>query len=152
MNGKGVFSYTVIEGIGCLQGFTFPFYPNIGLSVSRLECFSNNGISPKVSPPVEFYFDNVTSCKNSVSHIEHIQHISISPHPANAASNITLPYIFTDGSIVIFNTMGQVVTEQVVQNQSKISVGSLKLNTGLYYYNITDARSGQTWQGKLVYR
>ncbi len=158
---KGGWPYAVVEGIGCIDGLLFPL-DNYSVVEAhfRVICFHHSGIKSQITPPILYgnygiskSFSNTDSCYVSITEPSDIKKtVKISPHPANATSKITLPYTFTGGSIVIFNTMGQVVTEQTIYNQSKIPVDLLKLNTGLYYYNITDAKSGKTWQGKLVYK
>ncbi len=153
------YPYIVIEGVGSSKGPLYPINPSGFEHAYRLVCFSNMGSlitipdNQTIPNPYGGDYINPQSCLLSANKMQLTdQDISISPHPANATSNITLPYIFTDGSIVIFNTMGQVVTEQTIYNQSKIPVGSLKLNTGLYYYRITDVKGGKIWQGKLAYQ
>lgn len=147
---SSVISYKVIEGIGCIEGISFPHSPKLGLAVTKLQCFTTNGNSPEVIPSVE-HFDNKTSCKVSVQDImDNSQPLVISPHPAHSSSVITLPYNLQKGELIIYNTLGQTIRQVSLSNTSNVMVGSLP-GTGMYYYRVSDKTNGKVWQGKMVY-
>ena len=56
-------SYTIIEGIGCDQQPLFPVKdPPNPERCTTVTCFHNKGTQPLVSPEVDGYFDNASSC------------------------------------------------------------------------------------------
>lgn len=145
-------AYAIIEGVGSTCGPWFPIFPSTFENAFLLTCFNNKGISPKVSPWAFNYFDNTTSCKLSVSNTEkHFQSISIIPNPANESSKIVLPYAIPQGSLVVTNTIGQVVLQKEFQNKEQLELGALPAE-GIYFCRITDARSGNNWAVKFVYQ
>ncbi|MBZ0099739.1 MAG: T9SS type A sorting domain-containing protein [Taibaiella sp.] len=142
--------YKVIEGIGCIKGFLFPYYPRMGLAVTKLICFTASTGTPEVIPPVE-HFDNKKSCKVSVKNIiDNKQSVVISPHPANSSSIITLPYTLQKGELTIYNTIGQIVRQVSFSNTPKVTIGQLPVG-GMYYYRVSDKSNGEMWQGKMAY-
>lgn len=144
-------SYKVIEGIGCVEGFLFPYFPQHGLATSKLRCFTTSGIAHEINPAVE-HFDNKLSCKVSVHDInEEVNSITISPHPANANSIISLPYMVVSGEVMVYNSLGQIVKKQKINNKTQLVVGYLPC-PGMYYYHVTDNEQEKLWQGKLVYQ
>lgn len=158
-NPVGQYSYIVIEGIGSMGGPLYPLNP-VGFEQHyRLTCFKNSGSIITVptnnsipSPYNQQHFLSLSTCllagvddakTNTLS-------ITISPHPANTSSVITLPYALQRGELTIYNTMGQTMRQVSLSNTAKVSIGQLP-NAGVYYYYISDKTNGQLWQGKLVY-
>lgn len=150
--------YAVIENIGCIDGLLFPFFNyNLVNGYYQMACFHNAGNKPVFSSPIAYgnqadNFNNTDSCYVSIADISNNnQNLTIAPHPANWSSVITLPYRINNGTIVVYNGIGQVVSTVSIHNVAKIDVKALNLLSGLYYYRITDNNNAATWQGKLLY-
>ncbi|MCB0697126.1 MAG: T9SS type A sorting domain-containing protein [Chitinophagaceae bacterium] len=158
----GGWPYAVVEGIGCIDGIIFPLdnYHNVE-GHSWLVCFHHNGNKTNVTPPilygntgVNITFTNTDSCYVGVATLSKTSHgsVTISPHHATVISKIILPEDLQEGTISIFNTIGQVVKTLFIYHAQAIPVKELQLNTGMYYYRISDNKTGQVWQGKLFYK
>lgn len=148
-------SYIVVEGIGTIDNeLTFPLNPTTNdLYSIRMKCFSSNGQSPRFSDSLLGYFDNTTSCYLSAHSINTTsKQLTVSPHPANSTSIITLPNEIRSGTITLANTLGQTVTQQSIYRQRQIPVNKLTNIPGIYYYTITDNTTNKIYNGKMLYQ
>ena len=153
--------YAVIEGVGCIDGLIFPMVNYSVIEAHyRLVCFHNKGNKPVFNTTVPYgnpsstwqTFDNKDSCYVSVSNIgnDTPKRITISPHPANATSLITFPHKISNGTLFVYNNLGQIITGQTIHNKTQLAVGHLP-GAGMYYYRVSDNTNGKMWQGKLMY-
>jgi hypothetical protein len=169
------FWYNVIEGIGCTNGPYYPAAPyDLAAYSDQLLCFTNDmGITTGLSKPVNSYgagyygsFDNAASCSLFQITPPHIEDTSllrarqlvakrgnaaVVPNPINETGRIILPYAMQSGSLVIMNSIGQVVSNTVFQNKDELPVKGCISLPGIYYYRITDAAVGNVFSGKFVY-
>jgi len=156
--------YTVIEGIGCINGIGFPLDKELqyGNPSEQLTCFENNGTIYPLSKPVpdyglissyDFNFDNATSCeKLGVNQINsRSKTCSLFPNPINESSKIVLPYNITSGSLVIVNDVGQEIINMPFQNKEELLIGDQIKVPGIYCYRVRDNQSGATFSGKFVH-
>lgn len=163
VNSQVSWPYTVIENVGCVKSLAFPiFVYRFSEGSVYLNCFYNSGTKPTLSKAVPnaspggWSFDNKDSCYTYIIYVSvddvpnPVQSITISPHPANVSSVITLPYTLQSGELTIYNTLGQIIRQSLFSNTSKLPIGQLP-NSGMYYYRVSDKTNGQVWQGKMVY-
>jgi hypothetical protein len=134
----GFVGYTIIEGVGCIQTPVFPSNPFPFEDCSKLTCFNNNGFAPLVVPPVNLYFDNLSSCNiNLINKVEQpinqLHGITISPNPAMDEMNISSSQ--TIEILTIKDLLGRTVFESSPQsNSAKVGISSLR--SGLYFIDI----------------
>ncbi len=161
-----IYSFTIIEGIGCVNGLHFPCNPlgRTGNPTSQLQCFENNGASYPLSNPVfvtgqvsawNFYFDNAASCNlnlDATNLSKGMEKVKVVPDPIDASSRIALPYEIKSGSLVVLNNLGQTFINTTFQNKGEFLIGD-KINIpGLYFYKVTDDQSSKVFSGKFIYR
>jgi len=129
-----------IEGIGCVQHPTF-MLEDLRMCVECMEpymyCFSNNGLTPALSPPVIF-LNNTTSCvefpKLLVDGISLIDNsVKIFPNPASTELTISTPNKIT--SISITNSIGQVFYSSYC-NLDKVQVDVTTFPSGIYLVTV----------------
>jgi len=155
--GVGGAYYTVIEGIGC---DVHPLYPLVAPgnieTCYNLTCFHNHGTAPLVSPEVDGYFDNASSCALTYTGVKNITNnnttASIYPNPIDATSKIVFSYNIASGSLVIVNDIGQMVTHTAFQNKDEVWTGDMIHTPGIYFYRVTDDQNSTVFTGKFVYR
>ena len=149
-------SYTVIEGIGCdahpLYPLAMPGNPEVCVN---LTCFHNNGTTPLVSPEVDGYFDNVSSCILTYTAIKNIAANKVTacifPNPLDQTSKIAFSYNIASGSLAVSNDIGQTIINTTFQNKEEILIGDKISMPGIYFYRATDNGSGKVFSGKFVY-
>ncbi|MFI5196276.1 MAG: T9SS type A sorting domain-containing protein [Chitinophagales bacterium] len=146
--------YTIIEGIGCLSAPWFPVDTAATFENQFiLTCFSNNGMTPVVSPVVNTFFNNTTSCTIAVDQLsQKIQNTTLFPNPINETSKIIIPYTISSGTFTIINDIGQTVINTAFQNKEEVLIGDKIKVPGIYYYRVTDTKSGKVFSGKFVYQ
>ena len=159
-----IYTFTVIEGIGCVYGLHYPCNPLIrmGNPSSQLECFENNGVSYPLSNPVyekgqvsvwDFYFDNVASCNlnlESSNFSKGIGKATVMPDPIDASSRIALPSEITFGKLIVLNDAGQTIINTTFQNKDELLIGDKINMPGIYFYRIVDDKSVSVFSGKFV--
>jgi serine protease AprX len=69
------------------------------------------------------------------------------PNPTKGNISIVIPDGFASSKIAIYNSLGQTVLEQNI-NQSNATLSLENLNSGLYFYKIASANATQT--GKII--
>ncbi|MBL7718925.1 MAG: T9SS type A sorting domain-containing protein [Flavipsychrobacter sp.] len=128
----------VIEGLGCIEGARMPIAPHVNPGFT-ITCFENNGGHPLVSPPVSFYFDNLTSCDiTSVEGLPQPRKFSnVVPNPSNRSGAIIFNENLT-GEISIINILGQPVVKKQLTNAKEIRFSEMELVPALYHYRIID--------------
>jgi len=135
----------VIEGIGCIQSPVYligNYNRCVECSAPLMYCFSSNGITPPLSPPVSF-LDNDTSCSKFANlDINQLQSphgkINIYPNPATTSFTIqlnTLSQGGAEGQITITNLLGQTVYTQSY-NSPQVNVDVSTLPQGMYLVKI----------------
>ena len=131
--------YSVIEGVGCLDGPLFMPYPNWGLNDFFLTCFYHSSTNPLVSPSVldesnSIYFNNHTSCTVGINAASKtISGYTLSPNPATTSLTITATNKITN--ITITNLLGQTVYTHEC-NTEKVEISVTDLPTGVYFVKI----------------
>lgn len=144
--------YTVIEGIGAVEGLWYPLGPEDFEGLVRLSCFSNSTGQPKLPSKVGGTFDNNESCHLNIQRqtTKYNNLGKLYPQPAHTSVTIEFPDKATSYQLSIINTLGQTVFSQNNIIGSKIIVNRPE-NAGLYYYWITDIKTGKTTSGKLLF-
>ena len=160
--------YVVIQGIGAL---TDPMYPLLAAdytkNVSALSCFTHNNAQPFVSPSVPYdaitsymlksRFDNDSSCMyNSlsvpaVSNNNTAQTVQLLPNPLNSNTRFVFTPVIQTGEVVITNSIGQTVIKKAVHDEKEFLIGNQISNPGIYFYRISDYRTGRTFSGEFIY-
>lgn len=156
-NPVGQYSYIVIEGIGSMGGPLYPLNP-VGFEQHyRLVCFTKNGSlvtvpdNDSIPCPYGGNYLSLSTCLLDVEdNVAAKKSVVISPHPANASSVITLPYTLQKGELIIYNTLGQIIRQVLINKTSKVILGQLP-GAGMYYYRVNDKLNGKGWQEKVVY-
>lgn len=147
-------SYTVLEGIGCLNGPLYINDPVIGLIYFDLRCFSNHGINPNVSPPVDDYFDNDLSCnaslKTSLVLSNNVLPL-VTPNPITETTKLLLPQL-ASGTFTIYNSLGQMIINVTFQNKKELVFGNKIVIPGIYFYKVIDDKDKAGYSGKFIYR
>ena len=158
------YDYTVIEGIGCINGLDFPvnsafFYGNPS---DQLLCFKNQGASFPLSKPVadngvsssyDFYFDNTSSCAVEVNPLSlKSSTTTVAPNPLTETSRIVFPRNISSGIVAIYNDLGQPVINLLFQNKDDLLIGDEIKIPGIYYYRVTDNEHGTVYSGKFLKR
>ena len=131
--------YTIIEGIGCLNGPMYILYSAWTASETwALTCFSNNGSNPIVSPKVDGYFDNAASCTEGINQIaKQAGNIKIYPNPATTSLTIQSPNIINQ--ITITNLLGQRVYAHEYNPSTSLQVDVSGLQSGVYFVKVNGA-------------
>jgi len=159
--------YSVIEGIGCLNGFFYPLATiyissgvcnYVGSASEEVVCFSSHGTKPAISLATTTYgvesdhtFDNNASCSLRVKDIAHEPGTAqIAPDPITDESKIIFPETIKAGRICITNMLGQIVWQKEITNANEMVFGTYIPARGLYAYALTDNTSGKTCYGKFV--
>ena len=153
----------VVEGIGCVSGWSFPsiFPMSIGDSWQQTMCFQNNGVTSPLSknipnysmPPYGAqYFNNVSSCVALVLDNVSTKNTActVAPNPITEASKILLPYTISSGYLVISNAMGQTMLNMPFQNKNELLIGDKVSKPGIYIYRVTDNESRNIYAGKVI--
>jgi len=149
----GTAEYYVIEGMGCISDPLLPLRPMAFENGTQLTCFANNGTTPFVSPMVDGYFDNATSCTLAVNDIiKKNKSATVLPNPISIDSKITLPYSISSGTLVVLNDIGQTIINTPFQNKDELLIGDKITTLGIFFYRVTDKSTGNVFAGKFVYR
>lgn len=159
-------SYSFLEGIG-YNTYADPFFEldptsfytyNLTTTSCGLTCFGNKGTFPTLSPGVPTtigVFDNINSCKDSMLSVTSASQnnatAAISPQPAFAVATIKLSQIVHEGSIVITNTIGQIVLQNQFKEKQELQVENPG-QSGVYFYRITDNKENQSYTGKIIFQ
>ena len=142
----GTSTICFVEGLGCIQHPTYMlwgFKNCIECMQPYMYCFSNNGITPALSPPATF-LDNTTSCsdfpKLLVDGISlNDNSVKIFPNPASTELTIIAPNIIT--SISISNSIGQVYySDKCNLEKVKIDVAAFPVGMNFVTVNKTLVR------------
>ncbi len=146
--------YTIIEGIGSIPILWFPVDTEATFENQfLLTCFANNGTTPFVSPLVDGYFDNATSCTLSVNDINtKSKTANVSPNPISRDSKITLPYSISSGTLVVLNDIGQTIISTTFQHKDELLIGDKIVTPGIFFYRVTDKGTGNVFAGKVICR
>lgn len=155
------FTYHVIEGIGCTNGFDYAVNPYGSFEFShQLICFSNKGNTDSLSYPVPSWglagtinFNNASSCAIhpvDVINLPNNSPASLFPNPINGNSLITFPYTIKSGTMMVINEMGQMVVNIPIYNKDEVLIGNSIRVPGIYYYRVTDNESGKLFSGKVI--
>ncbi len=145
--------YTIVEGVGCLEGVIYPLYPTQFESSAPLYCYYNNGGNPQVSPAVNSFFDNANSCVLGVKETTKVAlQLKVYPQPATNSVTIELPIELKTGVIEIYNAVGQVCINQKISGEKKITINNNSNLQGLNYYRITDHNLNEVYTGKILFR
>ena len=139
--GSGLIAWAdIIEGIGCIQD---PSYMAFGMpsdgAWDYMYCFSNQGITSPLSPPISF-LDNTTSCSYYSTvftpQLQQNNHkITLYPNPATSTLNIQSTDAIKE--VIITNLLGQTI-------YSKPPTANCKLQTidvatwppGIYFVKV----------------
>lgn len=150
VHGSFVANYWVVEGIGCLWEAGFPLNPQAFEGISELKCFSNRGMTPALSPAVN-YFDNNTTCTESVSLVNRNGNVaSVIPNPITSDSKLIFSSEIDAGTLTIYNHVGQCLVNKPIAHQEYESLGD-KINTpGIYFYRLTDEKNRRSFTGKFT--
>ncbi len=142
--------YTVIEGIGHTQGLLYPLGPMDFEGSLVLSCFYRNLVKPAMSKKIN-QFDNNMSCYLNID-AEKVRddHNKVYPQPATTHANIKLPEAIKNGTLYLYNYVGQTLHIEAIQGETQIKLDA-PATPGLYYYRITDNNTRRTWQGKLLF-
>ena len=138
--GSGKPSFDIIEGVGCIRHPIFVLFPGgVEPDDYHMYCFSNQGITPHLSPAVGD-FDNANSCITyphlSTNELKHEQTKTfIYPNPATTSLTITSPTPITTLSIT--NLLGQVVFTHHY-NTDQVHIDIADLPKGLYFVKVND--------------
>ncbi len=152
--GNMLAGYKVLEGVGCLSTPMFPDFP-FGFEVyGEVVCFENKGNKPTFSSNPIYYFDNTASCTKSfglgVGNVAaaNAQPV-LFPNPVTEATLLYLPANF-EGTVSIVSVAGRVVYKQQITGQTSITIAEKITAPGMYFYHITDSKTGSTTNGKFV--
>ena len=148
-------NYQVLDRVGCLSQPLFPYYPFTFEDVHVLVCFQNYGRMPVLSHALSASFDNSGSCDRSFGVGVHDirankQTIKIMPDPVSDASKMVFPGTISAGRVLIRNLSGQIVYHCPIDNASELLIGDKVLQPGFYFYQVTDATTGDYFTGKFV--
>jgi len=163
--------YNVIEGIGCTNGIYYPASPYaLTAFAEQLLCFTNDmGITSGLTNPVPSFgntyiasFDNKTSCSqipilpppNNLGTQQITQtnkKIDVVPNPINENSRIILPYNIQSGTLLISNSIGQIVYSTSFNHKDELPLSDAVHTAGIYFYRVTDNQNGQIYPGKFIY-
>jgi len=145
----GPYTINVIEGIGCIQDPSYMLWDLSGCvecTPPSMYCFSNNGITPPLIPPVSF-LNNTTSCSTFPAlHTNQLQpshdKMTLYPNPATTSLTIQSTCQLTIQStnqpinqIAITNLLGQTLYTQNY-NTGQIQIDVSNLPTGMYFVKI----------------
>lgn len=78
--------------------------------------------------------------------------VKLYPNPVDKTSRIVLPYNINSGSLEITNSMGQLISKQMVVNELQVVFGDRIKIPGVYYYRLTDRDGNRVYSGKFLYR
>jgi Secretion system C-terminal sorting domain len=110
--------YTVIEGIGCLNGPAFIQYPRFDFDQFNLICFTTAGTTPPVSPTLNegygYYFDNASSCSLSVPTMNSNEVSHLYPNPAFDVVTVSVSEPIPDMKIEISDITGKVIMSRTM--------------------------------------
>ncbi|NND63131.1 MAG: T9SS type A sorting domain-containing protein [Flavobacteriaceae bacterium] len=70
--------------------------------------------------------------------------VSVYPNPAVDVVNIDMGQVSNKFEIEIYNTMGQKMSANLVQNKSRTSIDVSSLSTGIYYVRISEGKQDTT--------
>ena len=76
--------------------------------------------------------------------------INVYPNPCYDHLLLTLPDSVQDGELLIFNTQGQMVLKTEAQGTSPLRVEVASLNDGMYYFEMRDTNSVNTYTGRFI--
>lgn len=142
----------IIEGIGSVYGPLFPLFPSMLDNCRSLQCFENNGIRPTMSDYVGWWFDNSNSCTLSTPSTNRTtQQISIIPNPVTGDSKIIFNSTIKSGQLTVFNSIGQKVIDEPVDDATEYQIGGKIMVRGLYHFMLTDESDNSSYTGKFVY-
>jgi hypothetical protein len=130
--------YYVVEGIGSLIGPLY-LYTNPE-TYPELTCFDNAGTSPVVSPAVDTYFNNTTSCSIILTGIENtvdVKTTSLYPNPASTEITIGAGNEPVR-EVRISNILGQQLPLTVGYSRQQATVDVSGLRAGVYFVKINN--------------
>lgn len=159
--------YVVIQGIGTL---TDPLYPLLSdeyvENVSAVSCFTHNNAQPLVAPSVPYdaitatmlkaNFDNDSSCAYNSLSVGTIgnaptQTVQLLPNPLNSNTKFVFNPAIQIGTLVITNSVGQTIINRAVHNEKEFLIGNQISNPGIYFYRVSDYRTGKDFSGEFIY-
>ena len=156
--GSYMYRYEVIEGIGCMNGPTYPLDAVGWEQAYSLICFSNNGsiltVPANKNIYIPMYNGNVLSPEKCLLSVDETSlsdnNVMITPNPAHNTATVYFPYKISKGEVVISNIYGQILLQQQVSNTQTLSIDIEKLTTGLYHYRVIDNMNQTSWAGKII--
>jgi hypothetical protein len=130
----------------------YPYCPYFFEHCWQLTCFYNNGSKPVLSQKVGQIFDNAGSCSfvNVNNTVPANEIVKVQPNPIDETSIIQFPHVIRSGVVTINSVLGEVITNIPVKQQEHLVIGAIVRAPGIYYYQVTDDVSGQTFTGKFV--
>ncbi len=143
---------TVIEGIGSTGGFWWPLQYWFFEHTMQLTCFYTLTGQPPVSPAIDNYFDNSHSCTLAINSglYANMQKLSVVPKPANAVAQIECSQSIQNGSLALYNIIGQQVYKTAINNQNILPIGRYISMPGTYFYRVVDMDKNQVYSGKFA--
>lgn len=145
---KGVRSYTVVEGIGCLKYPDFPLNPIIFEVEEDLICYTNKTGFPVLSKAIGV-FDNSASCALGSHEMRPKRH-ELFPNPVGQFATIVSGEKIQTGTIVIVNASGKIVYRTSIGNTDEITIDTKGMADGLYLYRINNTLTGAVITGTFV--
>ncbi len=144
--------YDVIEGVGCtydlffpLSGAVMPTVAYVSTLKRSLICLKNNGNFPTATGITFICNDttlNIVTTKNNKS-------IKIYPQPAHSSLTIELSSTINNGSIALYNSIGQVAYRETIINKKRLQISLQNISPGIHYYKITSNMNKKTYSGRI---
>jgi len=162
--------YTFIEGIGCVAQIDYPVRDHFFEDFLQLRCFSNSAGQPLCTPPTQLprlngsinegiyhvdSFDNVNSCLLKTvgvyNALSQSMNAVVTPNPGGLQSVITLPATQSKILFRVSDIAGCTIQQESVQG-GIIPIGQYIRTSGIYYYTLQDASTGQRYTGRFVFQ
>ncbi|MEI8279246.1 MAG: T9SS type A sorting domain-containing protein [Bacteroidota bacterium] len=158
--------YNVVEGIGCLNGFDYPFAPitissslcsMTGSTSDEVRCFANHSTHPVLANGIITYginsnniFDNAMNCSSTGIAPVYTRTPTVSPNPITYYSKIVFPHFIENGELIIYNMLGQKTAIVPFTGMNEITIGNYITQAGMYYYQLRDHASSTHYSGKFI--
>lgn len=156
--------YIVVEGVGCVDGLTFPFWNYNAIEYhEQISCFYHKGTRPKFQIPSRpadtgslYRYNYTDSCVVNHNYVSVSEvpaaapKIVIAPNPIMSSSTLRIAEDITSADLYVFNSIGQVVVQKHIVDDLIIPIGTYHFNSGAYYYKLLDKESGHTYTGKFI--
>lgn len=140
---SNTYTTSIIEKIGSVNGFLFPYYHCIvdGPSYGSFICYSDNNFT--------LYNPSGIACNYTTVGLNEIkikdEELKIYPNPANDVLNVEINLSTSSGSssvakLEIINSLGQVVYQSAITNQHS-SINIKQLSNGFYQLKLSEGES-----------